>query len=200
MVCAYTQNLFDTFHYGVFLYLVMLLEINAESNNPCFSVLEICLKETFLHISDKTLVAHLSNQWNCFYIFQHTLFSYPCFCLLFSKLFWINSFYCWTFKSRFRNYIKWFHVCSSLYSTSQIVDSHLVTRLSPIAWYILSILSPLYNHDLMLCSSVNWYKSFIIFIILVKASNSLSWSLIFHIWLIFPICDKFFFSVNFRSP
>ena len=70
--------------------------------------------------------------------------SYACFCLLFSALFWINSFCCWTLKSRSRNCIRWCHVCSSLYSISQIVDNHLVTQLSPIIWYILSNPSPLY--------------------------------------------------------
>ena len=126
--------------------------------------------------------------------------SYTCLCPLFSDLFWINSFCCWTFKLRSRNYIRWCQVCSSLYSISQIVDSHLLTRVSPIIWYTLSNPTPLYNLDLMGVCSANWCKFLIILIILLKAFPSFSWSLIFHSWLIFPICDNFFFSSNFGSP
>ena len=126
--------------------------------------------------------------------------SYGSFCLLFSDLFRINSFCCWTFKTRSRNSIRWCHVCSSFYSNSQIVDSHLLTHLSPIIWYILSNPSPLYNLDLMLFCPANWYISLIILIILLKASTSFSWSLIFHSWLIFLICDNFFFSSNIGTP
>ena len=57
MIFAYTQNLFDTFHHGVFLFLVRLLQINTEGNNPCFSVPEICLWEPFLQISGKQSTA-----------------------------------------------------------------------------------------------------------------------------------------------
>ena len=98
MICTYTKNLSDKFHHGVFLYLVMLLEINTKNNIPCFSVLKICLWEPFLQISDKqstaqslvllvhllqnapelhknnTLVPYLSYQWNSCHIFQYGLF------------------------------------------------------------------------------------------------------------------------------
>ena len=57
MICAYTQNLFDTFNHSVLFYPVMLLEINTKSNNPCFLILEICLWKSFLQISNKQSTA-----------------------------------------------------------------------------------------------------------------------------------------------
>ena len=98
MICTYTKNLSDKFPHSVLLHLVMLLEINTKNNVPCFSVLEICLWEPFLQISDKqstaqslvllvhllqnapklhknnTLVPYLSYQWNSCHIFQYGLF------------------------------------------------------------------------------------------------------------------------------
>ena len=180
VICAYTQNLFDTFNHSVLFYPVMLLEINTKSNNPCFLILEICLWKSSLQISNKQSTAQLlfllvqllqcssaSSQKQHFgsifelpvkwllYLQACPFSSLACFCLLFSDLFWSNSFCCWTFKSRSRNFIRWCHVCLSLYSISQIVDSHLATWLSPIIWYILSNPSPLYNFCLILCYSNN---------------------------------------------
>ena len=121
-----------------FLYLVMLLEINTESNNRCFSVPKICLWEPFLQISDKQstaqflfLLVHLLlicssvslQEQNFDFIFELPVkwllylptcpfSSYAYFCPLFSDLFWINNFCCWIFKPRSRNSIRWCHVCS----------------------------------------------------------------------------------------
>ena len=63
VVCAYTQNFVDIFYHGVFLYLLMLLEI---SNNPCFLVLQICLWEPFLPISDKQSTTQFCSFWSIF--------------------------------------------------------------------------------------------------------------------------------------
>ena len=83
---------------------------------------------------------------------------------LFLQILALDSFCCWTFKSRSRNSVRWCNTCSSLYSTtSLILYSRLITQ-SPIIWYIVSNLSPLYNLNLMLCCSANWCKSLIILI------------------------------------
>ena len=100
VISAYTENLTNTsLHHGVFHFLLILLEINTEGKNPCFSVPEICLWEPLLQISDKqstaqflfllvhllqyapqllqkhkTLVSYLIYQWNGCYIFQHVFF------------------------------------------------------------------------------------------------------------------------------
>ena len=93
-------------------------------------------------------------------------------------------------------------MCTCLYWKQNF--THLVTRLSLISWYILPIPSPLFHTDLMLC------KSLIILTIFVEASISVSWSLIFHSWLIFlwshltdtppDTWDSFSLSENFESP
>ena len=61
------------------------------------------------------------------YLPTRSFSSYTCFCTLLFEIFWINSFYCWTLKSRSRNSIRKFY-CSPLYFISQVADSHLVTR------------------------------------------------------------------------
>ena len=93
-------------------------------------------------------------------------------------------------------------MCTCLYRKQNF--THLVTRLSLVNWYILPIPSPLFNIDLMLC------KSLIILTIFAEASISVSWSLIFHSWLIFfwshlidtppDTSDSFSLSENFESP
>ena len=151
----------------------LFCEIKTEDNDSCFLVREIFLWDPYLQIFDKQSTAQFCSFFGPFVAIcssassqkQHfgsilelpvkwllyfpTCFfsSYACFCLLFSDLFWIHSFCCWTFKSRSRHSIGWCHLCSSLNSTSQIVDSRLVTRLSPIIWNILSNSSPFYNLD-----------------------------------------------------
>ena len=55
-LCLHTKSLWHIPSW-CFLYLVMLLEINTESNNRCFSVPKICLWEPFLQISDKQSTA-----------------------------------------------------------------------------------------------------------------------------------------------
>ena len=92
-------------------------------------------------------------------------------------------------------------MCTCLYRKQNF--THLVTRLSLISWYILPIPSPLFHIDLMLC------KSLIMLTIFVEASISVSWSLIFHSWLIFlwshltdtppDTWDSFSLSENFES-
>ena len=92
------------FHHGVFPLSCDAPRNNTESNNPCFSALEISLWEPFLHICDKqnttqflllsvhllqyapqlhkssTLVPPLSYQWNGCYILRHALLlAYFCF-------------------------------------------------------------------------------------------------------------------------
>ena len=56
-----------------------------------------------------------------------------------SALLWITSFCYWTFKSRSRNSIKWFHIFSTSYPCSQIDDSPLVTGYHPAVGIFFSI-------------------------------------------------------------
>ena len=60
----FTQNLSNTFHRGVFLYLVMLLEINTESNNLRFSVPEICLWEHFYKFLTSKVFQKFCSFWS----------------------------------------------------------------------------------------------------------------------------------------
>ena len=61
---CFTQNLSNTFRRGVFLYLVMLLEINTESNNLCFSVPEICLWEHFYKFLTSKVFQKFCSFWS----------------------------------------------------------------------------------------------------------------------------------------
>ena len=110
---CFTQNLSNTFHRGVFLYLVMLLAGKKHwKQQPLFFRSWNLSLEAFLQISDKqnipkflfllvhllqyapqllhknnNLVSYLSYQWNGCYIFQHAIFLHILACLLFSDLF-----------------------------------------------------------------------------------------------------------------